>query len=430
MTTLADASAGVGISHLSDVWVRRTPLEVVRAQGTEVTSVDGRTFLDFTSGVGVCNTGHCHPAVVEAIRRQAAEFIHAQANVYRHPLLEELAARLALNLPASLNRLFFANSGAEAVEAAVKLVRHATGRPNLICFEGSFHGRTAQTMAMTSSKALYRGRFGPLPSGVFFAPYPYWYRTGETPDVASARCLDAVERLLATQTAPEETAAVVIEPVLGEGGIVASPPSFLPGLQRICRAHGMLLVVDEIHSGFGRTGRLFAFEHFTGVEPDVVVMGKGLASGFPISAVGASAETMSNWATGSHGGTYGGNPIGCAAALATLDVLDREQLPENAAVRGRQLFAGLRAAGADQPALGDVRGLGLMVGLEVVGRRGEPAPTRAAAIVDHCREEGGVILIGSGTDGNVIRILPPLTVAEEEIDRGLGAIRAAIAATT
>jgi 4-aminobutyrate aminotransferase len=325
--------------------------------------------------------------------------------------------------------VFVTNSGAEAVEAAVKLARHATSRPNLICFEGGFHGRTAQTMAMTSSRALYRARSGPLPAGVFFAPYPYWFRSGEQPEDCVGRCLASIEQLLATQTSPDETAAIVIEPVLGEGGIVVAPASFLLGLKRICLEHRMLLIVDEVHSGAGRTGRMFAYEH-AAVEPDIVVMGKGIASGFPLSAVAASEATMSRWVTGSHGGTYGGNPVGCAAALATLDVLADEQLLANASARGSQLIIGLLAATADQRLRFDVRGLGLMLGLEIVTDDRAPDRPRTEAIIDHCRDEGGVILVGSGTWGNVIRLLPPLIVSEPEIEQGLEAIRAALAATS
>ncbi len=296
-------------SHVADVWFRVTDLEVVSGAGAVVTASDGTEYLDFTSGIGVVNTGHCHPDVVAAIREQAGRFIHAQVNVYRHPLLEQLGARLDDVTPDGIERFFYANSGAEAVEGAVKLARQVTGRPHLIVFQGSFHGRTAQTMAMTTSKIGYRAGHAPSPAGVFVAPFPNPFSTGETETAAVDRCLAELDLVLATQTAPGETAAMVIEPVLGEGGYLPAAPGFLAGIAERCRAHGILFVLDEIQTGFGRTGRFFNCED-QGVTPDVLIMAKGLASGFPISAVGSSAELMQRWPTGSHGGTYGGNPIG------------------------------------------------------------------------------------------------------------------------
>ena len=307
-------------SHLADVWFQVTDLQVVSGHGCYVTTADGTEYLDFTSGIAVTSTGHCHPAVVAAIQEQAAQFIHAQVNCYRHPLLEVLADRLAGIAPPSIDTFFYANSGAEATEAAVKLAKQATGRPNIIVFQGSFHGRSHLTMAMTTSKTGYRAGYQPLPSGIFVAPFPYAFRDGHSEDEAISRALDAFDLLLASQSGPAETAAVVIEPVLGEGGYLPAPPAFLQGLRERCTEHGVLFVADEVQSGFGRAGTMFAIEP-SGVEPDVMIMAKGIASGFPISAIGASAELMNRWPKGSHGGTYGGNPIGCAAALATIDVL-------------------------------------------------------------------------------------------------------------
>src|SRR6478735_3993473 len=306
--------------RLADVWFRVTELEVASGSGCTVTTTDGTEYLDFTSGIAVTSTGHCHPRVVAAIQEQAATFIHAQANCYRHPLMHRLGHRLAGITPAGIDTFFFTNSGAEATEAAVKLAKHATGRPNIIVFSGSFHGRTHLTMAMTTSKTGYRAGYQPLPSGIFVAPFPYAFREGGTEAEAVDRALAGFDLLLASQTAPAETAAVVIEPVLGEGGYLPAPAAFLQGLRARCDEHGMLLVADEVQSGFARTGAMFAIES-SGVRPDIVVMAKGIASGFPISAIGAPAELMNRWPIGAHGGTYGGNPIGCAAALATIDVL-------------------------------------------------------------------------------------------------------------
>ncbi len=401
-------------SHLADVWFQVTDLPVVSGRGCTVTTADGTEYLDFTSGIAVTSTGHCHPAVVAAIQEQAAKFVHAQVNCYRHPLLEQLAEQLAGITPAGIDTFFFANSGAEATEAAVKLAKHATGRPNIVVFSGSFHGRSHLTMAMTTSKTGYRAGYQPLPSGIFVAPFPYAFRDGGTEAEAVERSLAAFDLLLASQTAPAETAAVVA--------------AFLQGLRARCAEHGILFVADEVQSGFGRTGTMFAIEA-AGVDPDIVVMAKGIASGFPISAIGASADIMRRWPTGAHGGTYGGNPIGCAAALATIDVLTAPGFLENVRVRGEQLRRGLRDLAAAHPDLGDVRGPGLMVGCELMTPAGSPDAARVAAIAAHCRDEGRLLLMNAGTAGNVLRWMPPLVVTEAEIATALSAFRAAVVAT-
>jgi 4-aminobutyrate aminotransferase-like enzyme len=310
----------------------------------------------------------------------------------------------------------------------VKLARQATGRPNVVVFEGSFHGRTAQTMAMTTSKTVYRAGHAPLPAGVFVAPFPYTARTGETEDDAVARCLAAFDWLLVTQTAPAETAAVFIEPVLGEGGYVPAPAAFLRGLAERCAAHGILFVADEVQSGFARTGTMFAVEP-SGVVPDIVVMAKGIASGFPLSAIGTRAELSERWPQGSHGGTYGGNPLGCAAALATIDVLTGDGFLANVVERGEQLRAGLRELAADDPTFTDVRGPGLMVASEFRKPDRSPSTTRVAEIVAHCRSESRLLLMSTGAEGAVIRWMPPLVVTADEIDLALAAFGKALAAT-
>ncbi len=415
-------------SHLADVWFQVTDLPVVSGSGCVVTTADGTEYLDFTSGIAVTSTGHCHPHVVAAIQEQAARFIHAQVNCYRNPILEQLGERLAGITPASIDTFFFANSGAEATEAAVKLAKQATGRPNVVVFQGSFHGRSHLTMAMTTSKTGYRAGYQPLPSGVFVAPFPYAFREGVSDEESVERALAAFDLLLAAQTAPTEVAAVVIEPVLGEGGYLAAPAAFLQGLRARCTEHGILFVADEVQAGFARTGTMFAIEQ-SGVAPDLMVMAKGIASGFPISAIGASAEIMSRWPQGSHGGTYGGNPIGCAAALATIDVLTAPGFLEHVNARGDQLRAGVRTLAAEHPTIGDVRGPGLMVGTEFVDAAGRPDAPRVAAVVAHCREEGRLLLMNAGTAGNVLRWMPPLVVSEAEIDQALAAFGAALTAT-
>ena len=399
------------VSHLSDVWFRTTDLEVVSGSGCVVRTADGEEYLDFTAGIAVASTGHCHPRVVEAISNQAARFIHAQANCYRSPLPEELATRLAQITPSGIDAFFFSNSGAEATEAAVKLARHATGRPNVIVVHGGFHGRTYLTMAMTTSKVGVRAGYQPLPAGIFVTsfPRPFAWRVDEA--TAVERALADLRALLVTQTAPSETAALVMEPVLGEGGYLPAPVAFMQGVSDICSEHGILFVADEVQTGFGRTGRLFAVEH-SSVRPDIMVMAKGIASGFPISAIGARADLMARWNRGAHGGTYGANPIGCAAALATIDVILDEQLVTRSAARGLQLMEGLHALQARHPGIGDVRGLGLMVAAELTGADGSPDPARTAAVLEHCVRENHLVLMSCGADGNVVRFMPPLVVSK------------------
>ncbi len=408
------------MTHLSGVWFKVTDLQVASGRGCRVTTTDGEEYLDFAAGIAVNSTGHSHPSVVAAIAEQAARGIHLQANVYTHDLLEPLAARLADITPGRLDTFFFANSGAEITEAAVKLAKQVTGRPNVVVFAGSFHGRTHMTMAMTTSKTGYRAGHSPLPSGVFVAPFPD--PLAPDADAEVARALAGLDHLLASMTAPSETAAMIIEPVLGEGGYCPAPPAFLTGIAERCHAHGILFVADEVQSGFGRTGRMFAVEHY-GVEPDLICMAKGIASGFPISALGTRRDLDDRWPRGSHGGTYGGNPIGCAAALATIDVISAPGFLDNVRGRGEQLTHGLLELQRQSAGLRQVRGLGLMVAAEL------DDPARVAAIVAHCRDEGRLILMTAGTYGTVVRWMPPLVVTAAEIDEALGAFIAAVKAT-
>jgi 4-aminobutyrate aminotransferase len=415
-------------THLADVWFELTDLQVSHGAGAVVTTTDGVDHLDLTSGIGVVNTGHCHPRVVEAIREQAGRFLHAQVNCYRHDRLEPLAARLAEITPDPIERFFLANSGAEATEAAVKLAKQSTGRPHVIVFQGSFHGRTHLTMAMTTSKTVYRAGHAPLPSGVFVAPFPYTFLTGEDEDAAIDRCLKEFDLLLRTQTAPAEVACVMIEPVLGEGGYVPAPARFLHGLRDRCRDLGILFVADEVQTGFGRTGRMFAIEHHD-LQPDVLVMAKGIASGFPVSAVGSSAELMRRWPTGSHGGTYGGNPMGCAAALATIDVLTEPGFLERAAAVGDRFRAGLDELAARHPAIGENRNLGAMLATEIVDAEGAPDAPRTAAVLTHLLREERVIVMSCGPFGSTVRWIPPLVIGDDQIDHALAAFDRALAAT-
>jgi len=401
-------------SHLSKVWFSVTDLEVESGSGSWVTTTSGERYLDFTSGIAVTSTGHSHPAVVEAISQQASRFIHAQANCYRHDLMEPLAARLASITPPTIDRFFFANSGAEITEAAVKLAKQATGRSNVVVFKGSFHGRTHLAMAMTTSKSIYRAGHAPLPAGIAVAPYPDPLATD--PDAAVDRALAGFDNLLKTISAPSETAAAIIEPVLGEGGYIPAPPGFLDGIAARCREHGILFIADEVQCGFGRTGKMFAVDHYD-VVPDIICMAKGIASGFPFAALGTRGELDDLWPKGSHGGTYGGNPIGCAAALATIDILSADGFLAGVRDRGDQLTAGLMAIQAEHGTIRQVRSLGLMIAADFLSA--EPAN----GVRRHCLEHGKLITMTAGT---ALRFMPPLTVTADEIDLALVAIDAAV----
>ncbi len=404
-------------SHLSKVWFSVTDLAIESGSGTWVTTTSGEKYLDFTSGIAVTSTGHSHPKVVEAIAGQAAKIIHAQANCYRHDLMKPLADKLADITPAGIERFFFANSGAEITEAAVKLAKQATGRPNVIVFKGSFHGRTHLAMAMTTSKSIYRAGHAPLPAGIAVAPYP----DPLAPDVDAEvdRALSGFDDLLASVSAPAETAAVIIEPVLGEGGYIPAPPGFLEGIADKCREHGILFIADEVQCGFGRTGRMFAVDHYN-VTPDIICMAKGIASGFPFAALGTSSELDDRWPTGSHGGTYGGNPIGCAAALATIDILSADGFLAGVAARGRQLTEGLELIQAECGVIRQVRSLGLMIAADFT------SADLASGVSRHCLEHGKLITMTAGSAGTALRFMPPLTVTSEEIDLALSAIGAAV----
>jgi 4-aminobutyrate aminotransferase len=417
----------VDTNYISPVWSRITNIVVERGEGAYIYDVDGNQYLDFSCGIGVTNTGHCHPEVVKAAQEQVGRIIHAQVNILYHQPLLRLADALRQVMPPGLDTFFFSNSGAEAVEGAVKLARHATGRTNVVVFQGSFHGRTNQTMAMTTSKTIYRQHYQPLAAGVFVAPYPYWYRYGWDAEETSQWCLRELRHLFAGQTAPSETAAIVVEPVLGEGGYVVPPPSFLPGLREVCDEHGILLVADEVQCGFGRTGKFFAIEHFD-VIPDILTMAKGLASGFPLSGVAAPRALMDKWLVGTHGGTYGGNAVACAAAEATVRVI-RDGLVDNAARMGEMLMAGLRDMQSRYPVLGDVRGLGLMVGCEFTEEDGAPATGLVKEVIARCLEQK-LILLNCGTYSNVVRWIPPLIVTQDQIQTALEVFESALEAAS
>jgi 4-aminobutyrate aminotransferase len=403
--------------HVAPVYTRLFTIQSDHAEGCYIYSEDGKKYLDFTCGIGVTNTGHCHPKVVQAIREQAGLFLHAQTNIIVNKPMMQLIEELRTIVPPSIDGFFFSNSGAEAVEGAVKLARFATGKPNIIVFSGSFHGRTAGAMALTTSKTIYRSGYQPLPAGVFVAPYPYAYKLGMNEARTTEYCLNALEELLLSQTSPAETAAVLIEPELGEGGYVVPPAAFLKGLRELCDRNGILLIFDEVQSGFGRTGKWFAQEHF-GVVPDIMTIAKGIASGLPLSGVFSRLDLMKKWMTGSHGGTFGGNVLSCAAGVATIRAMRDEDMPGNAARRGVQLTTGLRKLQEEYPIIGDVRGLGLMIGTEF-SVNGKPASKTFTKNIIHACEERGMLLLNCGTYDNVIRWIPPLIVNEQQINDAL-----------
>ncbi|MFE5479922.1 MULTISPECIES: aspartate aminotransferase family protein [unclassified Nocardia] len=403
------------MTELSPVLKQATPVHVDHGAGCYLYDTDGRRYLDFTAGIGVTSTGHCHPTVVAAAQAQVASLIHGQYTTVLHRPLLELTERLGAVLPEGLDTLFFANSGSEAVEAALRLARQATGRPNVVVFHGGFHGRTVAAATMTTSGTRFSAGFSPLMSGVHVAPFPTAFRYGWSEAEATDFALRELDYLLATLTSPAETAAFIVEPVLGEGGYIPGNTRFFQGLRERADRHGILLVFDEIQTGFGRTGKFFGHQHFD-VRPDVITIAKGLASGFPLSGIAASRELMAKAWPGSQGGTYGGNAVACAAAVATLEVIEAEGLVDNAAVRGAQLLSGVGSLATK--AIGDVRGLGLLVGAEFTTPTGEP-DTATASAAQKAAVDKGLLLLTCGAHMNVVRMIPPLIVTETQVQDAL-----------
>jgi 4-aminobutyrate aminotransferase len=433
MTELAARAALPDRSVVPAVWSRITNLVVDRGEGSWLVTTDGTRYLDYSSGIGVVNTGHAHPRVVAAIQEQAAKLLHGQQNIVFHEPGLRLYERLSRLLPGDSWAAFLSNSGAEAIEAAVKVARVATGRPVIIAFRGGFHGRTAQTMALTSAKDVYRAAFEPLPGSIYHTPFPYCYRARGGPHAPDACTCDweaELDLLFHQFIYPDRVAAVIVEPVLGEGGYVVPPPGFLPRLREITNRHGILLIADEVQTGYGRTGEMFAVQH-SSTEPDILVLAKGIASGLPLSGLIAKRALLEALPPGTHGGTYGGNVVACAAANATLDVFADEGLVANSRERGAQFIAGLRRIAAGHHSVGDVRGLGSMLALEFVkpgegdGRVPDPDLTKrvqAAAL------ERKLILLTAGTYANVVRIIPPLVTTADEVELALSILGDSLAA--
>ncbi len=399
------------------------PVFAGRAQGSELWDVDGRRYIDFAGGIGVMNVGHNHPHVMEAVHAQLERATHTSFQVIAYEPYLRLAERLCAVAPGDgPKKAIFFSTGAEAVENAVKIARAHTGRTAVISFRGAFHGRTLLTLSLTGSVSPYKQNFGPYAAEVYQSPFPYEYRGW-----SSERALASLEELFDSEVSPQRVAAVIIEPVLGEGGFVPAPAKFLQALRALTERHGILLIADEIQSGFGRTGRFFAIEH-SGVKPDLVTVAKSLAAGFPLSGVVGRAEVMDAPAPGGLGGTYGGNPVACAAGVAVMDVMRDEKLPERSARIGSVIEERMRTWAAEHEIVGDVRGMGAMAGMELVRDRKtlEPADKETAAILALSRERG-LIVLRAGTHHNVIRTLMPLNIPDDQLEEGLDILGSALA---
>jgi 4-aminobutyrate aminotransferase len=405
------------------------PIEVERAQGTTITSSDGKTYLDCFSGISVVNAGHNHPKVIAAAKAQMDKLVHCCTYVYYNPPAARLAKRLAEITPGKLQKTFFGNSGAEAIEGAMRLAKQFTGKKELVALTQSFHGRTVGTLSVTGNFGRKKGS-GPYLSGVAFAPAPHFYRCPfktSTPEDCAAACAEGIEDAIRSQTSGD-VAAFIAESVLGEGGIIVPPDNYFKYAKAVCDKHGILFICDEVQCGFGRTGKMFAIEHY-GVEPDIMATAKGIADGFPLGAFTARADVGGAFKPGDHLSTFGGNPVSCAAALANIDVLLDEKLSQNSAARGEQILKRLRKTAESAPLIGDVRGKGLMIGVELVkDKQKTPAVAETKEVRRLCREAG--VLVGAGgTFANVIRLQPPLTLSAAEADRMCDVVSDAVAKT-
>lgn len=402
-----------------------------RADGAEIEDVDGNRYIDFAGGIGTMNVGHARPEVTRAIEEQAAKFTHTCFSVMMYEPYVALAERITRVAPGNFpKKALFLNSGAEAVENAVKIARYATGRPAIIVFDNAYHGRTLMTMSMTAKVKPYKYRFGPYAPEVYRAPFPYPYRMRMSPEEASRACLQELERMFIGEVAPDQVAAIIIEPVQGEGGFMVAPPGFLRDLKALCEKHGILFIADEVQSGFCRTGKMFAVEH-DGVEPDITIIAKSMGAGMPISGVVGRADLMDAPPPGTLGGTYSGNPVACAAALAVLDLYEREDLATRSQQIGQAVMERFSKLQQRYPEhVGDIRGLGGMVALELVKDKASQEPdsdTTGKALTEAHRR--GLVLIRAGMYDNVLRILVPLCVTDDQLNTGLDRFEQAVSAS-
>jgi 4-aminobutyrate aminotransferase len=406
---------------VSPSYPRDYPFVISHGRGCEVWDVDGNRFLDFAAGIAVCSTGHCHPQVVAAIRQAAGEFLHISSDDWheRQVALAETLNRLAPFGEAAMS--FFCQSGTEAVEGALKLARYVTGRPRFIGFLGGFHGRTMGSLSFTSSKYTQQKGFNATMPGVTHVPYPNMYRPLFAGSDQGAAVLDYIRMLFERSVPPSDVAAILVEPIQGEGGYVVPPDGFLAGLRALCDEHGILLIFDEVQSGIGRTGRMFASQHW-GVSPDIMTLAKGMGSGLPIGAMVAKKRLMSQWKRGAHGNTYGGNPITCAAANATIDLVEGGMVG-NAATVGAHFTSSLHDLARDFPCIGDVRGKGLMIGMELIESDGSPARALCDAVITRAFHNG-LLLLSCGT--STVRFMPPLDVTREEVDEAMALLRTSL----
>ena len=394
------------------------PFAIAKGQGATVIATDGRRFLDFTSGLAVLNIGHNHPRVMEAVRKQLESFVHT-GGIYYSESTVAAAEELVAITPPGLDTLFFGNSGAEAVEGALKVARYTSGRQAIISCSGAFHGRTLGALSVTSSSSAYRRHYHPLIPSIYQVSYPACFNCpcGLTPDACGSKCLEEISRLFERQVPPEEVCAIIIEPFLGEGGYYPAPKKYLQGLRAICDQYGILLIFDEVQSGIGRTGSWFCCEH-AGVTPDLLTVAKALASGFPLSAVVGSRTVMQKWEQGAHGTTFGGNPVSCAAARATLQTIREEGLLDLSRTAGARALTFLQGLATQNPCIGEVRGMGCMIGVEFVDQAGEADGRLCNSVIEQCLAKG-LILIGCGLKRNVVRFIPPLNVSAEELGEAL-----------
>jgi len=403
------------------------PVVIARGEGCRVFDLEGKSYLDCTSGLAVLNIGHNPPRVMARVAEQLPRFVHTGGICYNETTVE--AAELLTTItPPGLDMLFFSNSGAEVVEGALKLARYVSGRQGIIAFSGAFHGRTLGAVSVTSSSARYRERYHPLLPSVYHTPYPYCARCpfGCSAASCSLACLNYLDVMLRHTITPKEVAAIIIEPVLGEGGYSPAPHLFLEELRRLCDEHGILLIFDEVQSGMGRTGDWFAAQGY-GITPDIMTVAKGIASGFPLSALVARRELMSQWPAGAHGTTFGGNPVSCAAAIGTIETIRDEELLPRCRKLGETALARLRALQENYPLIGDVRGMGLMIGVELVNSDGTPAGSLCERLLEECRKRG-LLLINCGPERNIVRFIPPLTISDGELDEALAIFAAALEA--
>ena len=420
MDTTVSPDLAAEASHLTPVLGRYFERSWSHGEGHRLFDTSGRSYLDFANGIAVTALGHRHPRVTAAIHAQVDRLIGPTGAMgYSEPVVR-LSSMLAATLPDPIDSVMFLNSGSEAIDGALKLARRVTGRPGIVAFRGGFHGRTFGATSVTTSNLNYRTGYEPLLPGVYFAPYPAAYpEYGGDRDAATAACLATLRSLFATVIAPSRVASILIEPVIGEGGYQPAPDAFIVALREICDEHGILLIADEVQTGYGRTGRMWGFEA-AGIVPDIVVIAKAIANGLPLSAIAAPVALMEQWGRSAHGSTYGGNPVACAAAIAVLETIADERLVANAAARGLQLRDGLDRVAAEEPRIGDVRGRGLMIGVEFVKDRdsAEPDGPLAKAVIARAADLG-LLLLTCGMSGQVVRWIPPLDATPAEISEAV-----------